>query len=195
MKRPAMALAFAALLVLPHPGLAADFTKGDKVCIHILGIPVPEQDRINGTYSIGDDGMLHLPLIAPLKADGMSPAKLGIALEKAYKDAGIFARPSVEAKPPLAPGGGGPALPPVNIGGQVHKPGPVALVAGLTLKQAIDSAGGPNEFGGNRPLIKLVRDGKVRYLDCRKPSDRDLVLEPGDAVTVQAHDERQFGEH
>ena len=48
-----------------------------------------------------------------------------------------------------------------NVGGSVHRPGPMRYVKGMTLSQAIISAGGPTEFGTTKRVF-ITREGK-RY--------------------------------
>jgi polysaccharide export outer membrane protein len=75
--------------------------------------------------------------------------------------------------------------------GEVGKKGPIEMTPGMTLLEAIGSAGGITEFA-NAKKIYILRDeaGKhekipVHYKEALKgDSALDLVLKPGDTIVV-----------
>jgi polysaccharide export outer membrane protein len=79
----------------------------------------------------------------------------------------------------------------IYILGEVEKKGPVDMTPGMTLLQAISSAGGLSEFANAKKMYILRDDGgkhekiPVRYKDALKgASDLDLPLKPGDTIVV-----------
>jgi polysaccharide export outer membrane protein len=74
-------------------------------------------------------------------------------------------------------------LPNVYIYGEVQRPGPIPLIADMTLMQAVASGGGLTPRGTERGLRVHRRDadGKLQVL---QPTMADL-LRPGDVVYVR----------
>ena len=56
----------------------------------------------------------------------------------------------------------------VSVGGSVRQPGQIALSPGLTLAQAVQTAGGATG-SGNTKRIRLFRHGTVRRYDLANP--------------------------
>ena len=71
----------------------------------------------------------------------------------------------------------------VTIGGQVRRPGPVAMNNKLTIYQAIQAAGGASEFGAMR-RVKVIRDGEEKIYDLTKTKNMELKVEPDDTIVV-----------
>ena len=72
----------------------------------------------------------------------------------------------------------------VHIGGQVGRTGPVKFQRGLTLWQAIQTAGGPTPFGTIK-RVKITRAGKQRQYDLTGSSRTcNIPLEPNDTIEV-----------
>lgn len=163
---------------------AAQLEAGAAVRVTIRGVPVEEQQKVNGEYRIGDSGTVRLPLVDnPVPARGLTPDQFARNAEKAYREAGVYAKPAIEAEAVAAPVIVGGTVASVTVGGQVRRAGQIQFVKGMTLVQAIQTAGDRNEFGGRN--IKLFRKGKAIQLDFRKAEHKNLSLEPGDAITVE----------
>lgn len=161
----------------------ADLAVGDTVKITLRGVPADEQQKVNGDYRIGDSGTIRLPMIdSPVAARGLSGDQLARAAEKAYRDAGVYEKPAIELEVKTGGEASGDQTV-VYLGGQVRKPGAVPFVKGMTLLQALKTAGDRNEFGGRN--IILTRKGKAKHLDFRKQEDKNTAIEPGDVITVE----------
>ncbi|BCU78296.1 SLBB domain-containing protein [Luteolibacter sp. LG18] len=177
-------LSLVALALPLSPALSlAGLAIGDTVKITLRGVPNEEQQKVNGEYRIGDSGTIRLPMIdTPLAATGLTGDQLARAAEKAYRDAGVYQKPAIETqvmngiekRPEEAV---------VYVGGQVRKPGTVPYTKGMTLLQALKTAGDRNEFGGRN--IVLTRKGKATRLDFRKQEDKNTIVEPEDVITVE----------
>ncbi|QTN32488.1 von Willebrand factor type A domain-containing protein [Akkermansiaceae bacterium] len=82
-----------------------------------------------------------------------------------------------------APAATQPAAPQVVIGGQVREAGSVAFKEGMTLGEAVKSAGGATEFGSAK-RIKVYRDGKAQTYDLTNPELAQIELQANDTIEV-----------
>lgn len=152
---------------------------GLSVKIDIRGVPNEEVNRVQGEYPVSDSGTIKLPLIDPIMAAGLSPSALGTRIEAAYRGAQIYKNPTIMVASTAIT----IERQVVHVGGQVRKTGPVDYVQGLTLYQAVQSAGGATEFGAmNR--VQLLRGGKVRELNLKHPDEMNFPVQQNDTITV-----------
>jgi protein involved in polysaccharide export with SLBB domain len=153
---------------------------GQLVKITLRGVPPEESVRVSGDYPVSSSGTINLPLISPLQAAGLSPTALATRIENAYKSAEIFNEPTVSV---IASTGEAIATQVVHVGGHVRRTGRVEYVPGLTIYQAIQIAGGADEFGAmNRVLLN--RNGKVQAIDVTKAQFKNFVLLQNDTIEV-----------
>jgi len=160
----------------------AGLGKGDGVKVTLRGVPPEEQQKVNGEYRVGESGAVHLPMIKrPLAVEGLNAEQFAREVEKAYRDAGIYANPAIEAEI-LSGKGIADGAPVVSVGGRVNHAGAVPFRKGLTLMQAIQAAGDRDTFGGRK--VQVFRKGKVIPLDYRSQADKNFPLEPNDSISV-----------
>lgn len=174
----------AALLVLAGGTCftLAGLEPGDELKVTLRGINAAEHERVNGDYQIGESGSVHLPLLSkPVNARGLTSEQFARAAEAAYKAEGIYTTPTIEAKA-LKGGEGaiGPTL--ISVGGQVKKGGQTPYQKGMTVIQAIDAAGGMNEFASRN--LYLIRDGKQYCIDFTNLRHKNIELRPNDSLQV-----------
>jgi Periplasmic protein involved in polysaccharide export len=100
----------------------------DKLRIKVFG-----EEALSGEYLIGQDGNLSLPLIGNIKAGGLTPFQLQEELAAAYKN-GYLKDPKITAEVISAR--------PFFIMGEVRNPGQYPFVSGLTVLNAVATAGG-----------------------------------------------------
>lgn len=154
---------------------------GDAIRVTLRGVAAEEQQKVNGEYTVGDDGKVSLPLLDHLvPASGLSPGGFARSLEKAYRNGGIYSAPAfdvVALKEVVAQG----AV--VSVGGFVKRAGQVPFRQGMTVIQALDAAGGRNEFASRN--ILLLRDRKQYVLDFRKLAHKNVELQAGDSLQVE----------
>lgn len=175
-------LHFSALL-LASPALGQGLAPGDAIKVTLRGIGADEQEKVNGEYKLGTSGGVRLPMLeAPLNAKGLTPEQFARAAEAAYRAQGIYTSPAIEVEA-LAGGEKAGIAPIVSVGGQVRKAGDAEYRKGLTLVQAINTAGGRNDFGGRN--IMLIRDGKSYWLDYSNLKHKNLLLRPNDALQIE----------
>lgn len=170
----------AALLVTAAP-FAAALEPGDRVELSLRGVAASEREKIEGTYRVGASGTIKLPLLdSQLDARGLSPEQLARAAENAFTKQGIYTHPSIEVE--VLEGEEVKGLSFVSVGGQVRRAGQTAFQNNLTVIQAIDAAGGRNDFGGRN--LYLIRSGRQYCLDFRKLAHKSIRLQPGDSLQV-----------
>ncbi len=162
--------------------LSAGLSPGEQIQVVIRGVPADEQAKINGNYRVGDRGGVRLPMLGePVSAKGLTPEQFARQAEAAYRNAGIYRRPAIEVE--TIQGGDQKAAVVVSVGGQVRKAGETPFRKDLTVIQAIDAAGGRNDFGGRN--VMLIRQGRQYCLDFDKLSHKSIRLKPGDSLQVE----------
>lgn len=183
---------FLALLIAPGASLQAQngelpLRASDKIAISIGGVPADEAVSISKTYTISDAGSINLLHINEIKAVGMKPSQLQKRIEEAYKSAEIYTHPTVTVS--MDSTADSARLVFVNAG--CLKNGPVPYRAGLTLMQAIGSAGGPTAFAKTTKtqLTRTSASGQrtTSVHDLKKISKNpslDVQLQPDDQVII-----------
>ena len=152
---------------------------GDPVEMRISGVPADEQTQVNNTYTIDATGMVNMPYINRVRAEGLTPAQLSSAIEKSYKSAGIFTNPTITIMMQ-------PQTRFVNIGGAVRAPARIPFTEDMTLLTAISAAGGFNDFADQK-RVRLLRGSEAKVYDVRqfrKDPGLDPRLQPGDKIEV-----------
>lgn len=178
MKRNAL---FSLTCLLTMSNAVAGIEPGNAMKLTLRGVPAEEQAKIDGLYRVGESGGVRLPLLeTPVPAKGMTAEQFARSAEKAYRDAGIYARPAIEVEMQVAD----PEVqdPKISVGGHVRRAGPIPFRKTMTLLEAIQAAGDRDEFGGRN--IRLIRKGKTTLLDFRKQEVKNLQLEPFDSIIV-----------
>lgn len=148
-----------------------------------LTVTVWKEPSLSGSFLVRPDGMISIPLLGDVLASGQTPLQLADQIAAKLKK--FIQDPNVSV-----------------VIGQIHskvvymlgegvKAGPVPMTSGMTLLEAISSAGGLTDFA-NAKKIYILRneDGKrqkilVHYKEALKgDSTFDLVLKPGDTIVV-----------
>jgi polysaccharide export outer membrane protein len=154
---------------------------GKSITITVLGVPTEEKGRIDGAYPVAENGTINMPFIGQVRAVGLKPEVLGASLEARYRSAKIYRNPTFQVVVDKGEGDLQEAV--VHVGGQVGRTGPVKFNRGMTLWQAIQSAGGPNAFGTMK-RVKVLRAGQQRQYDLTELQNTMTPLEPDDAIEV-----------
>jgi len=172
---PAQAVAVAA----PAQGTGGvALRNGDTVEVRIANVPPEDVGQIDGTYTLDESGMLNLPFIGLIKAGGLAPSQVQIAIQNKYIADGIYTNPTVTVNPPAQSRF-------IDVSGAVKAPGRVPYSSDLTLMTTIDSAGGKSDFAGDK--IRLVRGGKIQFFSFKKLNKDptlDPRIEPGDQIQI-----------
>jgi protein involved in polysaccharide export with SLBB domain len=163
---------------------------GNGIKLTLRGVPAEDAAQVTGLYQVTENGTIRLPhLETRVRVLGLKADQVGEAVENAYRRAGIYSRPTVEAVIVTEPVGD-PDGATVSVGGQVVRPGKVPFKHGMLLIEAIQGAGDRTPFGGRE--IELTRNGKLQTLDYRNAEARNLVLQPGDVIHVRQRKVTEF---
>lgn len=145
---------------------------GDGVAITLRGIPTPEKIECQ----VDEYGMIPLPLINDVRAEGLSAAELQKNIRQIYLDRGIYKNINVTVLIPTRY---------YYTQGEFKNQGKFQLVSAITLSQAIAASGYFTDFASGKVLIR--RNGTIfktvdnaRKLD-RTPED-DILIEPNDII-------------
>ena len=147
--------------------------KGDRITVSVGGIPDNEIQQIRGVYTISDDGTIPLLYIGDVRAVGLKPSSLQRSIEQTYLSQEIYTRPTVVVS--IDGGESTATMRTVMITG-VNKPGAVPYKQGMTISQAIMTAGGPTPFGSMKKvkLIRIIINFREKNI---KKNDMKKVLE------------------
>jgi polysaccharide export outer membrane protein len=159
----------------------AQIQVGQSVIIKIMGVPADQKELINETYPVAKTGMVNVPMLGDIKAAGLEAHELAKSIEKAYREGGIYSNPAIQV---IANNNqGGIVEQRVHLAGDVRAPGQRPFIDGLTAFQAIQAAGGANEFGAMNRVI-LWRAGKQQVIDMKSAEGKAVVTQPNDMIEV-----------
>jgi len=149
----------------------------------VLTVTVWKEPSLSGNLLVRPDGMISISLLGDVQASGISPLQLAdqiaIKLKKYIQDPKVsVVLTQINSKK-------------VFLLGEVQRRGPVEMTSGMTVLQAIASAGGLTDFASTKKIY-ILRDEAgnhqkipVRYKEALKGnSDLDLMLKPGDTIVV-----------
>jgi polysaccharide export outer membrane protein len=149
----------------------------------VIIVTVLREPGESGTLLVRPDGMISMQLVGDIQAAGLTPHQLELAiaerLRKFMQDPNVtVALSAVNSKK-------------VYLMGEVTKVGPVEITPGMTLLEAISSAGGLTQFANSKKMYILRKtNGKqqklpVNYKKALKgDSSLNIALEPGDTIVV-----------
>lgn len=169
------------ILILLNLSSYSQIQIGKSIIISIGGVPSEEKGRIDGNYRVAENGTINMPFIGQINASGLRPEVLATTLEARYRAAQIYSNPTFQVVSDREGTLVDDAV--VHVGGQIGRPGKVEHVRGLTLWQAIQSAGGPTPFGTLK-RVQLQRNGKQRQYDLTVLENMQINLEPNDNIEV-----------
>lgn len=152
---------------------------GDPIDLKIAGVPAEDQTQVNNIYTVDAGGMVNLPYINKVRADGLTPSQLSATIENSYRSGGYYTNPTITIVMQ-------PNARFVNVGGAVRTPSRVPFTEDMTLLTAINAAGGFNDFADQRK-VRVLRGSEVRAYDVRqsrRDPSKDIKLQPGDRVEV-----------
>lgn len=150
----------------------------------VLDINVWKEPDVSRLVPVRPDGRISLPLINDVQAGGLSPQQLAaLVTEKLRK---YFNEPQVTV-----------IVTAINsqrvfVVGEVIRAGAFPLIPGMTVLQALSSAGGFTTFADVKKIhVMRLQDGKhielpFNYRDVLRGDnpEQNIKLEPGDTVVV-----------
>ena len=137
-------------------------------------ITVYKEETLSGEYNVGPDGMITMPVVDRVKAEGRTALQVAEEV-RASLAGGFLVAPQVSAE--VA------AYRPIYVLGEVNMPGRYDYVLGLTVLGAVASAGGFSyRADEKRVFIKSPEEpGETEYR-----TTPDLQVRPGEIVRVEA---------
>ncbi len=175
--------AFAALIL---PAAAQQIQANQAITITVQGVPEQDRSTINNTYPVAQNGTVNMPFIGPVRAAGLLPEQLASNLQSRYRAEQIYTNPTFQV---IATSSDTIVEQVVHVGGYVRRTGQVRFTNGLTIYQAIQAAGGANEFGSMR-RVRLFRDGASNTYDLTQQQFMKILLRPNDTIEVPQKDWR-----
>jgi polysaccharide export outer membrane protein len=180
-KEPAQAAAPAPAGLASAAGAAIDsYVIGES---DVLTITVWKEPTLSGSLLVRPDGMVSVPLLGDVLASGLTPLQLAdqiaTKLKKYIQDPNVsVVLTQINSKK-------------IYLLGEVAKKGPVEMTPGMTLLEAISSAGGLTDYANAKKIYILRNEaGKhqkipVHYKEALKGnSELNLVLKFGDTIVV-----------
>ena len=149
----------------------------------VLTITVWKEPTLSGSLLVRPDGMVSVPLLGDVQASGMTPLQLAdqisTKLKKYIQDPNVsVVLTQINSKK-------------IYLLGEVAKKGPMEMTPGMTLLEAISSAGGLTDYANTKKMYILRDDaGKhekipVHYKEALKGnSELNLILKSGDTIVV-----------
>lgn len=163
-----------AVAATPAPEDEYRLASGDRIRVIVFG-----EDTLTGEYVVTSGGNLSFPLVGNLPATGRTVEELQAALAAALADGYINdPRVSIQAV----------SFRPFFILGEVARPGEYPVSTGLTVQQAVASAGGYTyRANDRRAFLKRADETQERLIDLR--GGAPVVIRAGDTIRIA---ERHF---
>lgn len=140
----------------------------DTIKITVFG-----EDDLSGDFQIDSAGLVRLPLIGQMTAEGLTARQLEVQIAQALDDGYLKdARVAVEVK----------QYRPFYVIGQVNKPGEYPYVSNMNALNAIALAGGFTEKAVES-TVYVRHQGEVE--EEAVPTDQLVRIRPGDVVRVR----------
>jgi polysaccharide biosynthesis/export protein len=150
----------------------------------VLDINVWKEPDVSRVVPVRPDGKISLPLLNDVQAAGLTPAQLAAQITESLKK--YVTSPQVTV-----------IVATINsqrvyILGEVTRPGAFPLIPGMSVLQALSSAGGFTQFAKVKSIfVRRVENGKeskypFNYRDVingKKP-EQDILLKAGDTIVV-----------
>jgi polysaccharide biosynthesis/export protein len=150
----------------------------------VLDISVWKEPEVSRTVPVRPDGKISLPLLNDVQAAGLTPTQLAAQITESLKK--YVANPQVTV-----------IVTTINsqrvyILGEVTRAGAYPLLPGMTILQALSSAGGFTQYANVKKVYLLrTENGKqekhpfnYKGVLAGKNADQNLVLKAGDTIVV-----------
>jgi polysaccharide biosynthesis/export protein len=153
----------------------------------VLVVTVWNNANLSGPKDVGPDGMISMPLIGEVKADGLTQKQLQDAIAERLKEAKFLNTPEVNVQ-----------VARVNskryfVYGEVGRTGEFPLIQETTVMDALSNVGGFRDFANPKKIYiqRVLPSGESKkfnfnYKDVSqgKHLEQNIVLENGDRIFV-----------
>jgi polysaccharide export outer membrane protein len=170
---------------LPEPVVNQQVGPGDVLEVVVVG-----EDKLPHEYEVQLDGTLMFPYLEPLKVAGFEPREIASKVRDSLVEAKFLVSPQVQVKVKAY------NSKKIQVIGQVAKQGPLPYQDGMTLVQAISTAGWftPLADTNHVQIIRQMAGGgavnAIVSVDAITDNARpDVKLQQGDTIKV---DQRLF---
>lgn len=150
----------------------------------VLSVNVWKEPEVSSSVPVRPDGKISLPLLNDVQAAGLTPSQLTADITDKLKK--YLEQPRVTV-----------VVTAINsrrvyLLGQVMRPGAFPLLPGMTVLQALSSAGGLGEFAHSKDIYVLrTENGKQQKLSFNYKAvvkglnnAQNILLKPGDTIVV-----------
>jgi polysaccharide biosynthesis/export protein len=150
----------------------------------VINIAVWKEPDFTATVPVRPDGKISLQLIGDVQAAGKTPAVLADDLTALLKK--YIAEPRVTVMVTTINSRR------VFLLGEITRPGPIVITAGMTVLQAIAAAGGPTVYANSKKIYVLRTENghetrfPFNYKEALKGGvgGQNIPLKPGDTIVV-----------
>lgn len=140
---------------------------GDRLRLIVFG-----EDTLSGEYMVDGSGAVSLPLIGEVRAGGLTLREFQRAVEASLRE-GYLNDPRVSAEVMN--------FRPFYIMGEVREPGEYPFTSGLTVVNAVATAGGFS-YRANTRVVFIKRAGSDR--EVQYPLTVNTPVQPGDTIRI-----------
>src|SRR5271156_2033996 len=150
----------------------------------VLDISVWKEAELTRSVPVRPDGKISLPLLNDVQAAGLTPTQLAAQITESLKK--FVTNPQVTV-----------IITQINsqriyILGEVNRPGAFPLIPGMSVLQALSSAGGFTQFAKVKSIfVRRLENGKeakypfnYREVISGKKPEQDVLLKAGDTIVV-----------
>jgi len=150
----------------------------------ILYIHIWKEEHLSKTVPVRRDGMISLPLIDEIKAQGLTPLQLKELLNQRFKE--FIGDPSITVMVMEANSFK------IYISGQIRNPGVIRLRSETSLIQIISMAGGFTDWANQKKILIIRKeDGKEKRITVNykkavtgEDPNSNIILKAGDTIIV-----------
>src|ERR1700730_16756702 len=150
----------------------------------VLDVSVWKEQELTRTLQVRPDGKISMPLLGDVQAAGLTPGQLGQSVSEKLRK--YLTAPQVTV-----------ILTQINsqrvyVTGEVTRPGAYPVLPGMTILQAITSAGGLTQFANAKKIFLMRNENHIQtkhpfsykeVLDGRK-AEENLPVKAGDTIVV-----------
>ena len=164
----------------PGPGAPVDSNSYKVGPSDILLIRVWNEAEFSGLVAVQQNGNLTLPLVGDLPVGGKTPVEIQTIIAKALMK--YVVKPLVTVTVQEV------GSKKYYMDGLIAHPGEYALVAPISILEAISKAGGTQDFANTKRIYILRRDKRI-YFNLKdvlhgKHMEQNIPIEPGDHIVV-----------
>jgi polysaccharide export outer membrane protein len=149
----------------------------------VLDINVWKEDQLTKSVPVRPDGKISLPLINDIQASGLTPIQLATQITESLKKFVTDPQVTVIVREINSQR--------VYLIGEVSRPGAYPLLPGMTVLQALSSAGGFTQFANLKKIyVMRSENGKqekfpFNYKEALgSKADQNILLKAGDTIVI-----------